>query len=302
MKKLYLIPFLTAALLCSCAKEQRRPANDLTAMVEQGLAHAKTFVDTVEVIDGNFMGAFYNYNLHADPELSSGLEMSEVERGVRTIMSADTTQMSYLYGLQVGLSIMNTYRELGANVAVNKQRLMEYVMGAMRLDSVDRQQLLDLRVQFEQMDTEILARRQAEREAAKYNDRQAVENRMFADAYSEKLMKNPEWKRVGSAGVYQKVITPGAENEQLQPSARVRINYTISRLNGEEITSVKDMAIFAGRSGNPLVQNVIGYMHPGEKSEFFMPYTAAYGILGDPEQGIGLCESLLFTLEVTFGK
>ena len=222
--------------------------------------------------------------------------MSEVERGIRQGMGSDTAKMSYLYGIQVGMTIMNTYREVSADMPVDKAKLMESIMGALRLDSVDRQQLLEIRTEFERVDSEVKARHQEELNRQVYESREAQENRLFADAIAESLKSNPEFAEIGNTGVYKKTEREG-QGETYKASDRLRASYTVLKLSGEPIENVTSRAMFAGHAANPMLTAVLQYMRPGEKAQFFVPYELAYGVQGNKEAGIGACESVMVFVE-----
>lgn len=298
MKKI-IIAAAGAMMLWSCTGTDKGTAQDtesLSGLLASRLEQAKTWEDTVIAVNGTFMGGFFNYNLHTDEILNKNLNMSEVERGIRQVMGSDTTNMSYLYGIQVGMTIMNTYREVSADMPVDKAKLMESIMGALRLDSVDRQQLLEIRTEFENIDREVKARHQEELNRQVYESREAQENRLFADAIAESLKSNPEFEQIGNTGVYKKTEREG-QGETYKASDRLRASYTVLKLSGEPIENVKSRAMFAGHAANPMLTAVLQYMRPGEKAQFFVPYELAYGVQGNKDSGIGACESVMVFVE-----
>lgn len=294
MKKLIYI----AAVSLTFAACQKQPATDtmeLQQLMEAQVAKATTFADTVTAVDGTFMGAFFNYNLHASFE--EGLDMKEVERGLRQVMATDTANNSYLLGLQVGMSVMNTYKDAAGSVDIDKAKLLETVLTALRLDSVDRQQLLAVRSQFEEMEAEVTARAEAKANAEYYESREGKENRMFADAVETKLKSDPEYRALGE-GVYCKVIAPGDTAAQFKPDSRVAVTCSVQRLDGTGIDSVQNKMMFVQHPSNPMLAAVIRQMHPGQEARFFIPYTKAYGIKGDASKKIGPCESLFINVKI----
>ncbi len=296
MKKI-LFGALAAVVLTACGNSHKTPSSNETLenLLASRLEHASNWEDSVIAVNGTFMGGYFNYNLHADPELSSNLNMKEVERGIRQVMATDTTDMSYIYGIQVGMTILNTFKEISMSMPVDKAKLMESIMGALRLDSVDRDQLLEIRREFEKMDSEVKKRHEAEIDQEIYSSREANENRLFAEAFEAKLISNPDFKKIGD-GIYCKVETEGS-GETFQPTDKLRATYTILRLSGEPVENASNKAMFAGHAPNPMLNAVLKYMKPGEKAQFFVPYTAGYGIQGNPEAGIGPCESLLLFVD-----
>lgn len=299
MVKKIIIAAFGAMMLWGCTGIEKGTAGStesLEGLLASRLEQAKTWEDTVIAINGTFMGGFFNYNLHTDEILSRNLNMKEVERGLRQVMSADTTNMSYLYGIQVGMTIMNTYREVSADMPIDKARLMESIMGALRLDSIDMDQLLEVRSRFEQTDMEVKARHQEELNRQVYESREAQENRLFADAITEKLISNPDFEKIGNTGVYKKTEREG-KGDTYGAEDRLRATYTVLKLSGEPIENGKSRAMFAGHASNPMLTAVLKYMRPGEKAQFFVPYELAYGVQGSKEAGVGACESLMIFVE-----
>lgn len=289
---------IAALMICSCGNDKKTPATSesIENLLASRLENAQTWEDTVIAVNGTFMGGYFNYNLHADEELSRNLNMKEVERGIRQVMSTDTANMSYIYGIQVGMTIMSTFREVSADMPVDKTRLMESIMGALRLDSVDRDQLLEIRREFEKVDAEVKSRHQQELEAKVYDSREAQENRLMADAIAAKLQSNPDFHKIGDTGIYCKMETEGS-GELYGPQDRLKATYTVLRLNSEPVENAISRSMFAGHAANPMLTAVLKYLKPGSKAQFFVPYTEAYGVSGNPEAGVGPCESLMLFVE-----
>lgn len=261
------------------------------------LAKSKTFADSVAAIDGTFVGSYFNYMLHAKSQADSTLNMNEVERGIRTVMASDTANVSYLLGLQVGMTIINTYKEIDQEIPVDKKVLMDAIMGALRLDSVSEEQVIDMRTRYEQTGDEVTARRQAELDRQIAETDEAKQNIMLGDACAAKLLSDPDYQQIGSTGIYCKVINPGS-GDMLEPNQVVHVDYTIQSIEGQDLESYKDRGMYAGHAPNPLLANVLPLMRPGEEATFFIPYQQAYGAQGHPGAGIGPCQSLFVTVKV----
>lgn len=298
MKKLVALG-VAALLLASCGNRTSSESEkqmSLEEMLSMRLEKATTFEDTVIAVNGTFMGGYFNYNLHADPELSANLNMKEVERGIRQVIATDSADMSYIYGMQIGLSILDTYREISSDMPVDKGRLMDAVFASLRLDSIDREQLLEIRGEFERMDAEVKARHKIEQERKYFDEREAKENRMLADAVCAKLQSSPEYHQIDNTGIYRKTIKEGS-GDLYRSNSRLKVTYSVRRLNGEPLETETGKSMYAGHAANPMLESVLVHMRPGEQAEFFVPYEKAYGVLGNEDEGIGYCESLF--IEVT---
>lgn len=295
MKQILTTLAAAALMLTACQNNSSVSSTDLQQLLESELGKAQTFSDSVTAIDGTFMGAFFNYNLHA--QFEEGLDMKEVEKGLRRVMDTDTANNSYLLGLQVGLSVMNTFREVAPDAELDKEKLLEKVIAALRLDSVDRQQLLVVRSQFEEIDAEVKQRADAKVQQEYYESREAKENRMFADAVEAKLKSDPEYTAL-PGGIYRRTIAVGDTAVSFKADSRVAVTCTVERLDGSAIDSCTDKMMFVQHPSNPMLAAVIRTMHPGEEARFFIPYTDCYGVKGSKEKKIGPCESLFITVKI----
>lgn len=296
MKKI-IFGAMAALLLGSCGVD-KAPSSDesIESLLNARLEKAKTWEDSVIAVDGTFMGGYFNYNLHAESGVEN-LNMRDVERGIRQVMSTDTTNMSYIYGIQIGLTILNTYQEISTSMPVDKAKLMESIFGALRLDSIDREQLLELRKEFENTDAEVKKRHQEQKEQEVFNSKEAEENRIISQSIAAGFQSNPDFKQIGNTGIYYHTEKEGS-GELLPPQDMVRVNFTILRLNGELIENSVEKKMFPVHAYNPMLISVLPYMRHGEKTQFFIPYEQGYGILGKAEEGIGPCESVFMTVEV----
>jgi FKBP-type peptidyl-prolyl cis-trans isomerase len=296
MKKLSFIAMAAAALLATTACNQGG-SNDATLdeQLAEGLEKAKTFEDSIIAVNGNFIGGFFNLQLAGAPE--GEVDRSEVIRGFRQVMSCDTANQSYLYGIQRGITAFRTYQQIAQSEKVDKARFVEAIVKAMQIDSVTQEQVMAARTQFEAMD-EAISKRAADRAKAEaFASKEAEQNRQFAEAYVAKLASNPNFKKVGDKGIYQHVITPAESGKQLTAEDRVQVTYTMRHLDGTVIREMSNpRAMMVAHPANAALTDLLPLMHVGETSEFFVPYQSAYGEMGNEGAGVGLCESILITV------
>lgn len=298
MKKI-IFGALAAALICSCSGE-KKPADtqSIDSLLSERMEKSTTWEDSVIAVEGTFFGGYCNYFLHANPHINQEtLSMKDVERGIRQVMATDTADMSYIYGIQLGLQLLDSYRMTATEIPLDKGKFMEAVMGAMRLDSVSEEQIKQISVQFEETNAEIHRRKQQELEKEIFNSPEAEQNRIMAQSIASKFQSDPDFKQIENTGIYCSVEEEG-EGELLAPNDRVKVNFTILRLSGEPVENAVEKAMFPARGHNPMLTEVLKYMRHGEKAKFFIPYEYAYGIQGNSNFGIGPCESLYMTVEV----
>ncbi len=291
MKKFAFIA-LGAAALAGCCSKAPQPQT-IKEVYEQNMAQATTFADTLVAIDGTFIGGVFNNRFTDYPAATVGDDKREVLRGIRTVMALDTANRSYLSGMQMGLEIIDIYRQLAAQESFSKAQLLEVITQAFLVDSLNRDELRELQPQFQQMFSTVELRARQRAEAETFNSKEAVENRMMASAVATKLKSNPDFREVGSDGLMQKTVVAG-NGEVINPSQPITVTITERRAeSGEVLRSIAPMQVYAGRPGHPVLSSVIPFMSIGETAVFFVPYQLAYGTYGDASAKVGPCESIM---------
>ena len=290
---------MAAVLLSSCGGSEKAADNQsIDTLLSERLENSKNWEDSVISVEGTFLGGYYNYNLHNNPQVNQEtLNMKEIERGIRQVMATDTAEMSYVLGIQIGLQILETYRMTSADMPLDKGKFMESVMGALRLDSVGEEQIKQIYSRFEETNTEVQRRKQQEIEKEIFNSPEAEQNRIMAQSISSKFQSNPDFKQIGNTGIYCCIDQEG-EGELLAPNDRVKVTFTVLHLSGEPVENAVEKAMFPARGYNPMLTEVLKYMRHGEKAKFFIPYEYAYGVEGNSNFGVGPCESLYMDVEV----
>ena len=297
MKKILFMVLGAAALLSGCSDVSSRPQT-LREVYESRLAQATTFGDTLIAVDGTFIGGIFNNRFRDYPDNVVGTDRREVLRGIRTVMGVDTANRSYLSGLQMGLEIMEVYRELAAKEDFSKEKFLAVIAEAFSVDSLSRDELRQLQGEFQKMFQTIDARAKERSEAAVFNSKEAQENRMMGDAVTAKFKTNPDFREVGSDGLMQKTVIAG-DGEVIKPSQQVNVTIVERHADsGQVIRSIAPMDVYAGRPMHPVLASVIPFMSMGEKAVFLVPYQLAYGTEGEPSCGVGPCETILAEVTV----
>ncbi|MDE6535103.1 MAG: FKBP-type peptidyl-prolyl cis-trans isomerase [Muribaculaceae bacterium] len=297
MKKI-IFGAVAAALICSCSGEKKTAENQsIEALLAERLENAKTFEDSVIAIQGTFVGAYFNFAIHQDPQFSEKFNMSDFERGIRQVMIADSTEMSYVYGLNIGMGILQAYTQTSSQMPLDKGKFMETVMSSLRLDSIDASQVQEMSMQYEQIANEIFTRKQQELEKEIYNTPEAEQNRTMAQSIASAFQSNSDFTQIENSGIYCNIEEEGT-GDLLAPDERVKVNFTVLRLDGEPIDHQVERSMFPARGFNPMLTEVLKYMRHGQKAKFFIPYEYAYGVQGNPDAGVGPCESVYMTVEI----
>lgn len=280
---------MALAALTACTKAPKTVTLD--DMLNQRLEAAKNFQDSLAAIDGCFIGGLFN----SQTEVSVGPDAnrSEILRGMRTVMGTDTANTDYLMGIRMGLSIFQLYKDLAQIEGFSKEDFVNTICASFRLDSVTTDDANKLRPMFDQMFTEVENRVRMRKEQEVFDTPVARENRMVNDAVAAKLQSDPAYKSVGNDGLMVKVITEG-DGEVINPNSLVVVSIKELRADTRQlIRGINSTPMAAGDRRNPVLQSVVPFMSVGETAEFFVPYTLAYGILGNETIGVKPCESII---------
>jgi len=298
MKKTTIAALGAALCLAACSKQEQ--ASTLTQYVDNKLAAASTFEDSLIAVDGSFIGGFTAMQAKTQSaQIGKDVDLNEVIRGMRDVMGTDTANVSYLYGLQMGIEMLNVYKDLSATENISREQLLSTVVGAMRLDSLSREQVMEMQPKFQEMFYAVQNRSIARRDSLAMNSEEGKQNRMMADAVQAKLRSNPDFKAVGSDGLMVRVIKAGSDSTLTNPNERVEVAYSISEIDsGKTIHESAARPMYVGRPANEVLASVLPHMTLGEEAEFFVPYQLAYGAQGNERLGVGACQSVMIKVSV----
>lgn len=304
MKHFSLTALAAATMICgsmaSCGDNTgAAPAagETLQQQLDNSLASAKTFADSLTAVEGTFIGAFFNAQMSA-PNLPKPINKSEFIRGLRDAMKCDTADMSYIYGFNSGATALSTYAELNKSEGVKHEAFLNTIIAALRLDSVSQEQLMPLRAEFDNYNRLVAQRAEEKAKEEARNSEAGKANIAAAADYAKRLDGSADFKKLDS-GIYGHVITEGT-GDKLAVNERVNVNYTMSHLDGTEISSTTTpRPMYVASPTVSALRALLPLMKAGETAEFFVPYEMAYGELGNEPAGVGPCESLMVKVTVT---
>lgn len=219
-----------------------------------------------------------------------------VYEGIMTVLKADTTDDSFMIGLQVGMQMKEMFTGIKAQtgVEINQKTFAKALKKAFFSDStLTQEQLMQMQMQIQPM----LDR--AHKEMLE-NDPKAKENKDAGIAYIKKMSANKDYKKTKS-GVLYKVINAG-EGANFTESDMIMTKYVGKHVDGKPFDDSKGQAVpFSCGRVIPGFAEVLLLMKPGAKFEVVIPSELAYGIEGqkDPMGNpvIGPNETLIFVLE-----
>ncbi len=238
-------------------------------------------------------GDLYGNGMGGQLKMDSTVDMKKVIRGIETILKADTSDHSYMTGLQVGMQIMQMYSGLKQQygIDINQKVFMEHFKKALLADStMSQEQMMAL-----QQSLEPLMQRAASE--AKQNDPKAIANKKAGEAYINKVKADKSYKTTAS-GLLYKVVAQGKGGETFKANDVVMTKYVGKHIDGKEFDSSKGEAVpFNLAQVIPGFREMIMLMTPGMKVEVVIPSDQAYGDTPQPNGPIGPNETLVFEIE-----
>lgn len=251
------------------------------------------FEDSVADCSGALMGTMFRQHLD-NPQADVNFDKGEVIRGIRAVMATDTSNVSYIIGLQMGMSAFQTYQALSKDVDINRADYVAAITAAMNADSVA--DLDQLRATFMSLQTQIEERARLRQEEEAYNSEQAQENRKAQEVAFDAIKNDNNYKAVGD-GIYCQVLQAG-NGTKLTDGEKVMVQFQVDNLEGDKafgnMNNARPMTV--GNASLPVLNTLFGYMEMGESAKFYVPWEQAWGKSGLPQSGIGPCQAVVVTV------
>lgn len=275
MKKIFSL-LLIACVACSfmsCNKKGSAKSTPLTDSVSEA------------------MGNLYGSGMAAQFQSDSSANKTSFMRGFDLIVNSDTSDDSYVQGIQAGMQVMQMFQGVKeqSGININKRKFIESFRKAFSADSAMSQEALQaLQAQIMPM----LERAAAE---AKVNDPVAQKNLKDGQAYlAKQLSSDKAYKKTKSGAIY-KVIAEGSGKTFLKNDV-VLVKYKGTHIDGKVFDESGDEARPMPVDGViPGFSEIMQLMKPGAKVHCVIPAEAAYGSNGSG--AIGPNETLVFDIE-----
>lgn len=285
-------------IMASCSKSASEYT--LEGIMQMQLKDAATLSDSVAAVDGTFITSYYMYNLMIDDTttVTARWDKEQLEAGMKYVLDQDTANISYLQGIQIGMQILDAWRESSANVEVPKERLLHALHAVMSLDSIDREQLMQVRQQFFEINDKAAEQKKQAMLSKYLETREGKENLMMADCVEA------EWR--AKEGITTDQRAPGVLKQShgikrggaIFEDMKVTYSYEITRLNGEPFDSGSKITSYVGQAQSPILRTVLPLTEFGEEATYYVPYNQAYGAAGDQKAGAQPCESFIVHIKV----
>ncbi|MDE5744593.1 MAG: FKBP-type peptidyl-prolyl cis-trans isomerase [Paramuribaculum sp.] len=295
-KTLFAIAMSAVALVpMSCAKNSESKVS----------AEDQAFNDSLAMVLGRGQGAMLNQNMDQLPaDERAKFEKKSFLRGFKEVIMADTSDVAYQYGIQIGLGFARQIKALYAEgVDINRAELIRYFSQAFLQDSINSTQLgMDMnemqrlmgRVQEKSQARQMEAAQaqQAAREA------EATENEAKGAEFVAAQVKADPSIKTTESGLAYKVNQAGTGATPTETS-KVTVHYTGKLIDG----TVFDSSVERGEPATFGVTEVVpGFgeglklMNKGAKYTLYIPANLAYG--NNAAGSIPPGSTLIFDVEV----
>ncbi len=295
-KTLFAIAMSALALVpTSCAKngESKTSAED------------QAFVDSLTVALGRGQGAMLAQNMDQLPadELAK-FEKKSFLRGFKEVLMADTSDVAYQYGVQIGLGFARQLKALAeAGVDINRAELLRNFSQAFLQDTINQtalgQDMNDMQRLMGQVQERMQARQmEAAKAAQEAQAAAAAENEAKGAEFIAAQIKADPAIKTTESGLAYKVIEQGTGAMPTE-SDRMTVHYTGKLIDG----TVFDSSVDRGQPANFAITEVVpGFgeglkmMNKGSKYTLYIPAKLAYGNNGPGSIPPG--STLVFDVEV----
>lgn len=259
----------------------------------------KALGDSVAVALGEFAGAQSASNYmrlkEMQPETAAKFNKDAFLRGLQDVLNADTTQMAYYQGLQMGLQLVQPIIGINneAKIPVNKDKVLAAFKAIYKQDSIS-----DLNLYYAHYQNQMNAVQEimkAREDSIKANSPEAKQNLEEGQAYIDKMVA--EGYTLAPSGIAYKIDNPGTEPKVVE-SDLVMVQYDGKNIKGETFDTNKDNVRPMRANGFvPGFKEALSMLGKGGKMTVVIPASQAYGTDGAGEK-IGPNQALVFDIEV----
>lgn len=292
MKKVFLAlgaAALIATSLTSCgngssASSEDKALGDSTAIALGQVAGANALSDYLRMKEMR-------------PDLAEKFDKAAFIKGVEAVLNADTTQLSYYQGLQLGLQLVNPIIGINndANIPVDKNLVIKALKEIYNQDSIENAQLYY--AQYQNCMTKVQQIMKDRQDSIRSNTPEAKKNLADGKAYINK-MKGQGFS-VSESGLAYKIENPG-EGDKVTSNSTIVLRYTGKDINGKVFDSnadVKDPSPVRPSQFIPGFKEALSLLGKGGKATVIIPADLAYGLDGSGDK-IGPNQTLVFDIEI----
>ncbi len=263
-----------------------------------------TLGDSISVFMGRVQGMQFADRIKTIPEPEqSNFKKDSFIRGLKETVMADTSDVGYLYGLSVGLSLSQQLTMLDrSGIAVDRDELISQFTAAFNKDSIDQVMLNTdmgtLQLLMNKAQDKIREKQEADRAAAQAEkEKQAKENTEAGAAYVDEQKKADSEIKSTESGLSYKVVNQGT-GAMPTGDDRVKVKYTGKLIDGTVFDSSDEAVEFGLNGVIPGFAEGLKMMNKGSKYILYIPAEIGYGTNGTPDGSIPPGATLVFEVEV----
>lgn len=259
----------------------------------------KALGDSVAVALGEFAGAQsasqYIRLKEMQPDAAAKFNKEAFLRGVQDVLNADTTQMAYYQGLQMGLQLVSPIIGINndAKVPVDKNKVLAAFKAIYNQDSIA--DMNRYYAQYTNMMQQVQELMQAREDSLKANSPEAKQNLEEGKAYIEKM--KGEGYTVAPSGIAYKISNPGTDPKVAETDL-VSVKYNGKNIKGETFdTNADNVRPMRANGFVPGFKEALSMLGKGGVMTVIIPADLAYGVNGAGDK-IGPNQTLVFDIEI----
>lgn len=242
--------------------------------------------DSLSYFYAKMIGVGVAEELSKGPD-SAKINKDEVIRGFKSIMNVDTSNVSYLRGIELANAFKSMLKELKQrdNIVLNENLFLDQFFAAFLDKNSQNPQELQPTVMA------LMTKLSTESKAKEIAANKAKEVAFFAELLTDASVKKTP------SGVCYKILAEG-NGKVFNPNDKILIKYEGRHLNGEVFDKTKDAPVPMSPSQViPGFGEVLKLMSPGAYYVIFIPADLAYGDKGAGPIKPG--ETIIFEVEAT---
>lgn len=281
---------LLAAAFTSCDNNSAESSAD-----KSGLG------DSLAVAFGRMQGVQLSQNIRTLPEAEKAdFNVDNLLKGFKVTFYSDTTDMSYLSGLNMGMQFLGEVMQIerNSNVRIDRDKVYEAFAAAVKGDSITPDSLMHLQMEMQGLYGRLQQEMQKYQEERVMAQPETKQNIDAGKAFIAKAKKEDASIKTTESGLSYKVVNEGT-GAKVSPTDRVKVNYVGKTAAGQEFdrSPEGEPRTFSPSQVIPGFGEGLQMMNKGAKYIFYIPGDIAYGIQGIPGK-IGPMETLVFEVEV----
>lgn len=292
MRKIILslaVASLAAGALSSCGSKN-----------ETASAEDKAFADSVATAFGQFAAVqqqtnFTRMKAQLTPEELAKFDKEAFLKGLKDVLTADTTKTSYFMGLSAGMQLIQPIMSLNQQYGypVDADVVYEAFKKVYMQDSIANPE--EFYTAYQNISQQLQERINAREEKRIAESKENKENIAKGKAYVAKMVKEGYTK--APSGIVYKIENAGT-GDKVKAADRVKIFYHGKKTDGTIFDETKDNPYSSSASAFiPGFNEALTMLGKGGKMTVVIPGELAYGLSGAGNL-IGPNETLVFDIEV----